>query len=72
MNKSEESQYGFTVGNKRSKELFELIPIYPETTTKKILAAKMHTSGRVLIEILASMPANAPVIDDFGIISRIK
>jgi len=72
MTKEVELQYGFQEGESVVKTLFDNIPIYPKVTDASELAKALGTNINRICSLMWQMPANAPVIQDFGIISRLK
>jgi len=76
MNKVSDEQlhdWGFNenVGNDTLK-LFFMLPIYPDIATRPEIMKKMNCDSTRLAQILSKLPADAPVIEDDGILSRLK
>ncbi len=65
-------RYGFMVPNAPSVELFDMIPVYPETTTVMKLADTLDVTPKRVHDIIRRMPAGAPVFSENGEVGRWK
>ncbi len=72
MLKTDAAEWGFHGKNTKAIKFFNLLPIYPEITTKKDICKEMKLTGKELGYILRGLPPNAPIIEDEEEIARLK
>lgn len=72
MNDKNITQWGFNKQETKVANLFKMLPIYPQVTTRKELKKKLGVNSTKLGELIRALPSESPVFEDDKEISRLK